>query len=122
MTRALPFRPKRRRLFMCTALIAVWSLIVALVVTRWRGWSAGDVWGLTFGSIAAALMFLGALYPMRRRLVIPPLRTAQDWLQFHIYGTTLAGLFVLVHMGFRGQTGRSGGGCSDSRCGRRSPA
>lgn len=108
MTRALPFRPKRRRLFMVTAWIAVWSIILALVVTWWRGWSAGDVWGLTFGSIAAALMFLGALYPMRRRLMIAPLRTSQDWLQFHIYGTTLAGLFVLVHMGFRWPNGQFG--------------
>jgi len=73
MTRALPFRPKRPRLFMVTALIAVWSLILALGVTWWRGWSAGDVWGLTFGSIAAVVMFLGALYPLRRRLLIPPL-------------------------------------------------
>jgi hypothetical protein len=108
MTRGLPFRPKRLRLFLFTSAIGVASVILALGVTWRRGWSAGDGWGLTFGTIAAVLMFLGALYPLRFRLLIPPLRTAQDWLQFHIYGTTLAGLLVLVHMGFRWPDGQFG--------------
>jgi hypothetical protein len=108
MSRAQGFRPKRPRWFIVTGLTAAGSIVLNLGVTWWRGWSAGDAWGLTFGSLAAALMLLGALYAFRRRLTIPPLRTAQDWLQFHIYGTTLAGLFVLIHMGFRWPTGQFG--------------
>jgi hypothetical protein len=62
--------------------------------------SAGDAWGLTFGSIAMALMIAGALYPFRRRLFVRPLRTARHWLQFHIYGSSAAALLVLAHTGF----------------------
>ena len=53
MSRALPFRPKRPRWFVVTGIVAVASIFLNLGVTWWRGWSAGDVWGLTFGSIAA---------------------------------------------------------------------
>lgn len=79
------------------------------VAVRWlRGWQPGDVWGLSFGAAAAALMFIGGLYAARRKLMVPPFVTAQDWLQFHIYGSTLAALFVTIHVGFhlpRGQFG-----------------
>jgi hypothetical protein len=93
------FRPKRPLWFAVTGAIAVASLVLAIGVRVWRGWSAGDVWGLTFGVLAALLMLLGALYPLRRRLLIAPLKTAQDWMQLHVYGSTLAAVFVLVHMG-----------------------
>lgn len=108
MTRALPFRPKRPRWFVVTSAIAAGCVALALGVEWWRGWSAGDAWGLTFGTFAAVLMFLGALYPLRRRLLIRPLATAQRWLQLHVYGSTLAGLFVLAHMGFRWPNGQFG--------------
>jgi hypothetical protein len=49
-----------------------------------------------------------ALYPLRRRLMWPPLATAQGWLQFHLYGSTLSALFVLVHIGFRLPAGQFG--------------
>ena len=62
--------------------------------------SAGTVWGLAFGSLAAALMVIAALYPFRRRLFVGPLRSAQIWLKFHIYGSSLAALLVLAHTGF----------------------
>ena len=95
------FRPKRRQWLLATTAIAVVSLACAFGVRWWRGWSAGDVWGLTFGTLAAVLMLLGGLYGLRRRLMIAPLNTAQDWLQVHVYGSTLAALFVLIHMGFK---------------------
>jgi hypothetical protein len=41
-------------------------------------------------------------------LFIGPLRTAQDWLQFHVYGSTMAAILVLVHMGFRLPQGQFG--------------
>ena len=108
MTRALPFRPKRPRWFIGTSAIGALTVVLALGVIWWRGWSAGDIWGLTFGTLAAVLMGIGALYPFRRRLVFWPLRTAQDGLQLHVYGTTLAGLFVLIHVGFRWPNGQFG--------------
>jgi hypothetical protein len=97
---ALPFRPKRPRWFAGAAALAAASAALGAGVRWWRGWSPGNWWGLTFGTLAAALMFLGAAYPFRRRLLVPPLSTAQDWLQFHIYGSTLAAVFVLLHIGF----------------------
>ena len=108
MSRALPFRPKRPLWYLVTAVLALLSVSIASGVIWWRGWSAGDAWGLTFGTLAALLMFLGALYPLRRRLMLWPLNSAQHWLQFHIYGTTLAGLLVIVHMGFRWPNGQFG--------------
>jgi len=95
------FRPKRPRWFVATTAIGAGAIVLGAGVRWWRGWSAGDAWGLAFGILAAFLMLLGALYPLRRRLMIAPLRTAQDWLQLHVYGSTLAAIFVLEHMGLR---------------------
>jgi hypothetical protein len=102
------FRPKRQQWLLATTAIAGVSLVLAIGVRWWRGWSAGDVWGLSFGILAALLMVLGALYGVRRRLMVSPLRTAQDWLQVHVYGSTLAALFVLIHMGFEWPGGQFG--------------
>ena len=103
MLNGLPrwLRPKRPRWFLATTALAVGSIVLAVVVRWWRGWSAGDWWGLTFGTLAALLMLLAALYPWRRKFVGFLLPTVQDWLQAHVYGGTLAGVFVLVHMGLR---------------------
>lgn len=103
-------QPKRPLWFLVTTGMAVGSLLLLAGVGWWRGWSPGDVWGLTFGTLAALLMLGAALYPLRRRLVRWPRPTVQDWLQFHVYGGTLAGLFVLIHMGLRWPTGRFGWG------------
>jgi len=108
MSPVLPFRPKRPAWLAATAATAAVSVALGLGARWWRGWSPGDWWGLTFGTLAAVLMFLGALYAGRRRLLVPPLSTAQDWLQFHIYGSTLAGVFVLVHIGFAWPNGQFG--------------
>ncbi len=64
-------------------------------------WAPGRPGGLIFGSAAAAVFVLDALYPLRRRLMAWPLATAQHWLQFHLYGGVLACLFVALHTGFR---------------------
>jgi hypothetical protein len=37
-----------------------------------------------------------------------PLRTAQQWLQLHVYGGSIACLFVFIHMGFAWPTGALG--------------
>jgi hypothetical protein len=101
-------QPKRQSWFAATAAAAGASIAIAAGIDWWRGWSAGDWWGLMFGTLAAVLMFIAALYPLRRRLMMWPLRTAQDWLQLHVYGGTLAALFVLIHMGFRWPGGQFG--------------
>lgn len=108
MNFAAALQPKRQQWFLATTAIAGVSLVLAAGVQWWRGWSAGDGWGLTFGTLAALLMFVAALYPLRRRLMLWPLRTAQDWLQLHLYGGTLAALFVLIHMGFKWPGGQFG--------------
>jgi hypothetical protein len=72
-----------------------------LLAAWWSPWQPGRLGGLIAGSLAAALFVAGALYPARRRWGAWPFRTAERWLQFHVYGTSLAALLVLVHMGFR---------------------
>ena len=55
------------------------------------------------------LLFVNAgLYPWRRRWRTRPLGTAQRWLQLHVYGSVLALLFVLIHVGFRWPAGMMG--------------
>ena len=56
----------------------------------WAPWQPGRFWGLTFGTIAAALFVNAGLYPLRRRLLAWPLGTVQRWLQLHIYGSVAA--------------------------------
>lgn len=101
-------RPKRSRwLVAMLAAAAIGTGAGAWV--RWsQGWAAGDPWGQTFGVLAAALIATAALYPWRRLFVRWFMRTAQDWLQFHIYGGTFAAVFVVVHLGFRWPVGRFG--------------
>lgn len=94
-------RPKRRNWFVAFAAIALVSLLAFVVLDFWSGWSPGTIAGLTFGILAALLMLLEVLYALRRRLLIKPLNTGQAWLQVHVYGGTLAAIFVLIHMGFR---------------------
>jgi len=101
-------RPKRPRWLAVTAAIAAATIVLVGLVRWWRGWSAGDAWGLTFGTFAALLMLFAALYPVRRRLLIKPLKTVQQWLQFHVYGSTLAAVFVLAHTGLRLPVGQFG--------------
>jgi CRP-like cAMP-binding protein/Fe-S-cluster-containing hydrogenase component 2 len=74
------------------------NLIVAEV-------NPGNVWGLSYGSAAAALMLGAAFYGVRRRKMKSASRQkwgkAQSWVQFHIYGGAIFMLLVLMHSGFR---------------------
>ncbi len=64
----------------------------------------GNIWGLTFGSIALALFVGAAYYGVRRRTMKLSSRlklgSAFNWLQFHLYGGTLFVVFTLLHTGF----------------------
>src|SRR5262245_17506167 len=93
---------------MVFAVLAIASLGLTVAIRTWRGWEPGSALGLSFGVAAAALMSLGGSYAVRRKLMVGPLVTAQDWLQFHIYGSTLAAIFVLVHIGFHLPHGQFG--------------
>jgi len=94
------WRPKRPPLLRATLLVCVVSLVMWGGVRWFAGWTPGSVGGLTSGIAAALLMLLAALYSFRRRLMVRPLTTAQDWLQLHVYGSVVAAVFVLIHTGF----------------------
>ncbi len=61
----------------------------------------GNGWGLSYGIISSLLMFGAGLYAVRRRMLNRDLGNSNVWVQFHVYGGTLAGLLVLMHTGFR---------------------
>ena len=61
----------------------------------------GNWWGLSYGIVSALLMFGAGLYAVRRRILNRDLGNSKVWVQFHVYGGTLAGLLVLMHTGFR---------------------
>ncbi len=82
-------------------------LLFASAAWAWP-WRPGRLGGLIFGTLAALLFVNAGLYPWRRRWRARPLGTAQRWLQLHEYGSTLAMLFVLIHMGFRWPAGMMG--------------
>jgi hypothetical protein len=63
-----------------------------------------NVWGLTYGTAAAVLMAMVALYGLRRRTTNAALKLrlgrAQAWLLFHLYAGALCLLLTLMHSGF----------------------
>lgn len=94
-------RPKRENWFRAFLITAVVSFVAYFAWSWWKPWGPGRAGGLTFGTLAAILFLIDALYPLRRRLLGWPFGTAQRWLQFHIYGGVLALFYVIVHVGFR---------------------
>ncbi len=94
-------RPKRAGWFRGFLITAVVSMVVYLVAAWWAPWTPGRLGGLTFGTLAALLFVVDSLYPFRRRWNAWPFGTVQRWLQFHVYGGAIAGLYVLMHVGFR---------------------
>jgi len=68
----------------------------------------GSAWGRSYGALAALLMLAAALLAVRRRTMRLGLGRAQDWVQLHVYGGTLALLLVLLHTGWRGAAGGFG--------------
>jgi hypothetical protein len=101
MSLAAALAPKKPIWFRNSAIVAAAGLVVYMGLAWWRPWQPGRFWGLTFGTIAAILFINAGLYPLRRRLLAKPLGNVQRWLQLHVYGSTIAFLFVLIHMGFR---------------------
>lgn len=91
-----------------TLAIAVASLLLYALLNWLAPWQPGRFWGLTFGSLAAAIFLIDSLYPLRRRLLSWPLGNAQRWLQFHIYGGLLSCLFIFIHVGFALPAGQMG--------------
>ena len=100
--------PKQPSWFRGAAGLAAVALVVYLVWSGIEPWSPGRIGGLIFGTAAALIFLVDALYPLRRRLMAWPLGTAQRWLQFHLYGGVVAALFVAIHVGFRGPGGALG--------------
>lgn len=101
-------KPKKPAWLAASGGVAVVTLAFWALVSWLSPWQPGRFWGLTFGTLAALVFVLLALYPLRRRLLSWPLGNAQRWLQFHVYGGVLACLFVFVHMGFRWPAGTMG--------------
>jgi hypothetical protein len=101
MSLAPVLAPKKPAWLKTSAVITVVALVGYMAYTWSRPWQPGRFWGLTFGTIAAVLFFNAGLYPLRRRWRAKPLGTVQQWLQLHIYGSVIALVFVLIHIGFR---------------------
>jgi hypothetical protein len=101
MTLAPVLAPKKPLWLKTSAAIAAVSLVGYIAYAWMWPWQPGRFWGLTFGTVAALLFVNAGLYPLRRRWQARPLRTVQQWLQLHIYGSVIAFLFVLIHIGFR---------------------
>ena len=76
--------PKQPSWFRGTTVLAAIAVVLYLAWSAIEPWSPGRVGGLIFGTAAAVIFLLDALYPLRRRLMAWPLGTAQRWLQFHL--------------------------------------
>lgn len=100
--------PKKPAWMKTSAILAVAAMVLYLGLAWWAPWQPGRFWGLTFGTLAAILFFNAGLYPLRRRWRARPLGNVQQWLQLHVYGSALALLFVLIHVGFRLPAGTFG--------------
>jgi hypothetical protein len=108
MSLAPVLAPKKPAWLKTSALLGALAMTAYLAYTWFQPWQPGRFWGLTAGTIAAALFFNAGLYPLRRRWRARPLGTVQQWLQLHVYGSTIALLLVLIHVGFRLPAGAFG--------------
>jgi len=74
----------------------------------------GSVWGITYGSVAMALMFIVGAWGLRRRSMRFSSRrglgSARTWLYIHLYGGGLFVLLMLMHSAFRLPRGPVTGG------------
>ncbi|MEK7730159.1 MAG: hypothetical protein AAB354_17255 [candidate division KSB1 bacterium] len=90
------------RRFVFAGMCGVCAYAVNALVAELRPY---NVWGLTYGALAALFMLAAALLGVRRRITKTALRhrlgKAQTWLQFHLYGGMLCLLLVFMHTGFR---------------------
>ncbi len=87
------------------ALASIIGLVVALALYAVGAATAGvdpsNVWGIAYGSAAAALLVAVTLYAARRRRPFSAVARARGWLRFHVYGGAFFFLFALMHGGFR---------------------
>jgi len=87
--------------FIIASIVCVAAYIVNLIFSEVN---AGNVWGLTYGTLATILMVGAALYGLRRRTMKIStklgLGRTQTWVQYHIYGGTIFLLLVFMHSGF----------------------
>ena len=102
------YAPKKPQALRWTAIVAVASFVAFVAWAWWLPWRPGRLGGLVFGTLASLLFLNASLYPARRRLKAKPWRTAQQWLQFHIYGSVIATWFVFLHVGFAFPAGQMG--------------
>lgn len=107
----------RTRLFPGPARPSLWvfsascllSLAAYLANVIWGQVHPGNLWGLSYGVAASALLLGVSLLGLRRRIMSLASRwrlgSARAWLTFHLYGGTLFLLLVLMHSGFALPTG-----------------
>jgi len=90
--------------FVCLVLfvLAVVSFVVNVATTDVR---SSNLFGLTYGWSAFALLLLLGCFGLRRRFLGLATRlrlgSAASWLRLHLNGGLLFGLLVLLHSGFR---------------------
>jgi len=94
--------PNWLRAFVIVTAACVAVYVVNIVISEV---APGNWWGLTYGTLASLLMAGAGLYAVRRRMTKTALKLglgkAQPWLQFHLYGGTLALLLTFMHVGFK---------------------
>lgn len=101
MKTSLVKSPGWLRMFVIACLFFIVSYIALLVFDEV---TPGNLWGLTFGTIATVLFVAVALYGIRRRTMSSSskmkLGNANTWLQIHLYGGTLFLLMMFLHTSF----------------------
>lgn len=106
-------RGARRRETRRWRLVFVAAVALCLIVFAVNGVyfevGPGTVWGLAYGTAAALLLVVAALYGVRRRAMRLATRRrlgrARDWLALHLCCGGLFLLLMLMHSGFRLPTG-----------------
>lgn len=83
-----------------TAAIAAAAVVAFVAASWWWPWRPGRIGGLIFGTLAGLLFVVAVMYGARRPLRARPFGSARRWLDVHIYGSVLAMVFVLLHIGF----------------------
>ncbi len=91
--------------------LAIAAALVALTANlAFSELRPGNAWGLTYGTLAALLLVAAAALGVRRRAMKTSSRlnagSARPWLAFHLYGSLLFLLILLMHSGFRVPEGR----------------
>jgi hypothetical protein len=95
-------RSSASRLFTAAVVLCV---IVFLLNAAFFDVRPSNLWGLTYGTLAAILMIGAALLGVQRRMTKFALKAglgnAQTWLHLHLYGGALFLLLTFMHTGFR---------------------